>query len=409
MTRMVNSTPIVIGLIPIKLQLGSITLTAEEERFLNQTNNGQDERNGLPSASSFYRYQLCPGSWQMEQRAHELGVVAHETSAVAQRGEKIHAFLAGEPISLEPKDRELAEFLRERALAQLERIFGSEKLSFLIEKRLWLKVGERRPVLSGRFDQVYFTDKIALVQDFKSGWSEPEPAEQNAQMMVLAVLVGLSLPDLEEIIVQVISRSHGVSEARYGVRELETAYNQIHSVLTRLGKADAPLVPSVEACRYCPAILICPAIQEAIKPMTKKLVIEELPRQGPKATELLDRAGIVKNYIAELEKFYAKIVSDAPGSVPEYQMAPGPGKRAVSDWEAASARLGEYLEPHIVKEAQSFKMTQLEAALGDSLGLSLKEAKLKFNQILEGLIEIKYPAPSLRRSSIAKPRLSAED
>jgi hypothetical protein len=372
-----------------------------------QSPNGQDERNGLPSASSFYRYQLCPGSWQMELKARELGVVAHSESAAAMRGTLIHSYLAGEAVQLEPKDRELAEFLRDRASAQVLRLFGSEKLSFLTEKRLWLKLGGRRPVLSGRFDKVYFTSKTALVQDFKTGWSEPLPAEQNAQMIVLAVLVGLSLPSLEEIIVQVISRSHGVSEARYGVGELELAYNQIHSVLTRLSKADALLLPSVHACRYCPAILVCPAIQEAIKPMSQRVQVP--PVGGPAAAELLDFIEILENHFAQVRKYYAKILSERSDAIPGYSMVPGPGKRAVTDWEAASARLGEYLEPHIVKEAQAFKMTQLEAALGDTLGLSLKEAKLKFNQILEGLIEIKYPAPSLRRSSVAKPRLEAED
>jgi hypothetical protein len=45
-----------------------------------------DERLSLPHASAWRRYELCGGSWQLEQEAKRLGQAAHGASPVAKRG-----------------------------------------------------------------------------------------------------------------------------------------------------------------------------------------------------------------------------------------------------------------------------------------------------------------------------------
>jgi hypothetical protein len=106
----------------------------------------QDERLGLPSASSWRRYELCAGSWQLEQEAKRMGQAAHETSPEAERGERIHAWLAGIPdedgneIKLSESEQTTADFLQERAQYQAARIFGDEPTQQLNEKRLWLEL-----------------------------------------------------------------------------------------------------------------------------------------------------------------------------------------------------------------------------------------------------------------------------
>ena len=158
-----------------------------------------DERKGLPSASSWRRLELCAGSWQLEQEAKRIGQEAHKSSRAAARGSLIHAWLAGIPgedgkeIKLMEPEQRTADFLQARAQEQIERIFGDARVDTLIEKRLWLKV-DGRPALSGQFDKVVYSGDTALILDYKSGHSEPNPAEQNAQLKVLAVLVALHLP-----------------------------------------------------------------------------------------------------------------------------------------------------------------------------------------------------------------------
>ena len=99
-----------------------------------------DERKGLPSASSFRRYELCAGSWQLEQEAKRIGQEAHKSSPAATRGTQIHAYLAGEKVELSLADQKTADFLKERAEEQVKRIFGDSQVNVLKEKRLWLKL-----------------------------------------------------------------------------------------------------------------------------------------------------------------------------------------------------------------------------------------------------------------------------
>ncbi|SRR6266404_3254161 len=100
----------------------------------------QDERRGQPSASAFPRYELCKGSWQLEQEAHRLGQVAHVGGKDAERGNRIHAWLHN-PADIQLAEDELADAhaLKDRADEQIGRIFGDTPVHELRERRLWLK------------------------------------------------------------------------------------------------------------------------------------------------------------------------------------------------------------------------------------------------------------------------------
>jgi hypothetical protein len=365
----------------------------------------QDERLGLPSASAWHRYELCAGSWQLEGEARQLGQAAHETSAAAQRGSLIHAYLAGEvdedgtEIELDDSEQQTADFLQERAQEQAERIFGDTKTLNLAEKRLWLVVnGIKRA--SGKFDRcVYSADgKLALIQDFKSGQLEPIEAEISSQMRVLAVLVGLALPNVKEIVVQVITVFYGVSERRFTMPELAEAYRDIVETLHRINDPFAPLAPSAEACRWCPGINVCSAVKKLV-PAIAKLEVSVLP-DGILATELLDKVKILDGLIEQIKKYYAdRLTSDPSYVVPSYAMKPGNKIRKVIDWKTAKARLAEYLDDDQLNQAADYGIAQLEAALAKTLKISKDRAKAKFDEILFGLIEEKENKPSLKRTA----------
>ena len=167
----------------------------------------------LPTASPFGRYERCPASWQLEQEAKRIGQEAYKKSAAADSGDRKHGWLAGQPVELLPLELEDAQFLKERGDDQVTRIFGDAQTETLVEQRLWMELNGQ-PALSGRFDRVIWDGKIALIQDYKTGRSEPDHAEQNSQLKVLAVLFALNYRRVEEVIVQIVSRSHGVTEAR---------------------------------------------------------------------------------------------------------------------------------------------------------------------------------------------------
>jgi hypothetical protein len=367
---------------------------------MNETN---DERMGLPSASNWRRYELCSGSYQLGLEAKKLGQEAFGSSEAAERGDRIHAYLAGIPdedgneIRLNASEAATADFLQERCQAEVIRIFGDSPVKQLTEKRLWLTVKGRR-VASGQADRVVYNATTALVQDFKTGWSEPDPAEQNAQLKFLAVLVAMHLPDtIREVIVQIVSGPFGITEARYGLQELGLAYGDIHSTIEAINAPSAPLTPGPDQCRYCPAISICQACRNVAAPLTK-CQVSELPDGGQRAAKLLDEVALVRRLCDGIEEFYAnKLSADPSYDLPGYAMVPGNVRREVSSWEAAHVRLSEYLDGSDLWGAANYRLLDIEKALGKKLKLKGFKLKEKLAEILSGLIVEKQNAASLKR------------
>jgi hypothetical protein len=366
-----------------------------------------DERLGLPSASRWRRYERCAGSWQLEQEARKLGQEAHTGSPEAQRGELIHAWLAGIPgedgkeIVLSESEAQTAEFLLERMTDQRIRIFGEEPVQQLVEKRLWLTLNGKK-VLSGRFDRCIYTSFVALVQDAKTGWAEPDPAEQNAQLMVLAVLVALhmlaiGLP-LREVIVQIVSGPYGVTEARYDRAALKEAWDRIVATLRKLNDPKASLVAGITQCKWCPAQLICPANRDLL--MITKPLISKLPETPREAGRILDEIAVLRMFFDEAEAFYKKRLNDDPTfRITHYELVPNAPRREITDVEKARLKLSEYLDEAELNRASKLTLGEIEDMLGKKLGVHGKDLKAKSNMILQGLVTEKTPKPSLKRTS----------
>jgi hypothetical protein len=355
-----------------------------------------NEHKGLPTASPWRRRELCAGSYQLEQEAERIGQSAHLESDDAASGNRIHAWLNGEKPELTDSEATTAANLKERGDWQIERIFEGREYQQLREKRLWLHL-DGKPALSGRFDVVSYTNELALVQDYKTGFREPDAAEDNAQLRVLAVLIALNLPTVKEVIVQIVSGPFGITEARYSLAELSAAYEDIVKTLRAINAPDAPFNPSPEACKFCGAKLICQAIKDqVVKPLTK-LQMSALPLDGPRAAKLLDEVEIMAGLLKEIKKFYAAQFEDPAYSIPGYAMVPGALVREVVDWDAARSRLAEFLPIEQLNSAADYRLGELEKSLGKALKLKAKEAKEKMNQVLKGLVTEKQNASSLKR------------
>lgn len=274
--------------------------------------------------------------------------------------------------------------------------FGDKSLNFLIEDRLWLKV-DGREALSGQVDRVTYSGDTALIQDFKAGFSEPDPAEINSQLKCLAVLVALHLPQITTIYAQIISGPHGVTEARYSIAELAHAYNEILDTLRAIHAEAAPFNPSPEACKWCSGALICQKLKDTILPVAR-LQYSALPVEPERAAKLLDEVAVIKSHLIEIEKFYfQRLEADPSFRIPGYALVPGATRRECVDWPAARKRLEEFIDAADLAASETYSITDIEKALGRKLKLKAKEAKAKLNEILAGLIEEKQNAPSLKR------------
>lgn len=355
-----------------------------------------DERKGLPSASSWRRFELCKGSYQLELEAKRLGQAVDRPTRWSADGSKIHASMVpGSTVELTESQAKTAKFLAERSTDQLERIFQGQAYHVLREKRLWLN---GTPALSGQFDLCAYNDKLALVQDFKTGFSEPDPAEQNSQLKVLAVLVAIHLPStIEEVVVQIISGPYGVTEARYGLSELSTAYGEIVDTWKAINAPDAPFNPSPEACKYCKALLICQAVKNRVVPVAA-LKVRELPLEPERAGRLLDEIALLREHFGKIEEFYYDRLTDDPSaSIAGYALVPNAPRREITDVEGAQKRLSEFLEPGELAQVSTLKIGELEKLFGRKAKLKGEALKATFSQLLNGLIIDKTPRPSLKR------------
>jgi len=370
---------------------------------MNQMSDvNQDDRRGLPSASNWRRYELCAGSFQLECEARRLGQEAHKKSEAAASGERIHARLAGQSVELGETEATTAAFLAERAEEQVIRIFGSKDVPHIAEKRLWLDYDGKK-ALSGRFDVCYFTEKVALVIDFKAGWREVDAAEQNAQLKVLAVLVGIALPSVEEIVVQIISGPYGVTQANYNLEALSQAYREIIATLRAINDPNAGFNPSIAACTYCNANLICAATKALVKPLARTQM-SALP-DGDRAAKLLDECELLERHIDAIREYYAeRLTADASYELPGYAMVPNAPRREIADVDAARRKLGEFLDEGELNTAMDLKVGQVEKLFGKKVGLKGKELREKFNSIMHGVLIEKEPKPSLKRVA-GKPKL----
>jgi hypothetical protein len=199
------------------------------------------------------------------------------------------------------------------------------------------------------------------------------------------------------VVVQLVSGPYGVTEARYSLAELSAAYEDIVRTLKAITAPDAPFSPSPEACKFCGAKLICQALKDTVVGPLAKLQMSALPEGGDRAAKLLDEVEIMAGLLKEIKKFYAAKFEDPTYTIPGYQMVPGNTIREVTDWETARSRLSEFLPVEQLNSAADYRLGELEKSLGKALKLKAPQAKEKMNQILDGLVETKQNASSLKR------------
>jgi hypothetical protein len=146
-------------------------------------------------------------------------------------------------------------------------------------------------------------------------------------------------------------------------------------------------------------VLICQAvkdIKDTIGPVAKAQ-LSQLP-DGARAAKLLDEVELIQGHIDEIKAYYAgRLLDDPTYELPGWAMVPGATTREVTDWDKALARLGEHLDKEALNGAAAYRIGELEKSLAKAQKIKLKDAKSRFNQILDGLISFKENKPSLKR------------
>jgi hypothetical protein len=345
------------------------------------------DRGDKPSCSSFGRYSLCAGSFQIG-----LLVPRDEGGPAAQLGVDVHAALASGEISKLTEEGENLYNLCEHHLRKVQYEVMPAAVSFqtLFEQRLWW--GEE---WSGQSDRIDMWDDNALVSDFKTGRGEVEPAERNLQLRGLAVLTKRRFPKLKKIWVAIIApMAGGVTLAEYDEESLAAATEEVLELIKTISEEHAPRTPAPSACKYCPAKSVCPEVAE------KALTLPDSPAPttltSEKLSELLVIAEYVEDYIMAIRmEAKSRLALGVP--LKGWYMKDGAKKRAIENPTAAYNILADKMSPEDFAGACSVSVTGLEKAYAKATGLKGKAAKEAFDAELAPVITTKQNASSLTR------------
>jgi CRISPR/Cas system-associated exonuclease Cas4 (RecB family) len=352
-----------------------------------------DERQSKPSASSMERYQLCPGSWRAEQGQPD------ETTDDAETGNRIHAALAGEAVTLPLTDDEerVVEACRTQAAALIIATVG-EAARGTLERRIW-SLDEQ---WSGKPDVVALAvvagERHAIVIDYKTGRGDVTDATGNMQLRALAVLVA-DQHWADRVTVAIVQPLAGpVSTCVYDSAALDTARSEITGIIDAIQKPDAPRIPSAKACKYCKAKGVCPEAHKlaADAPLAVSRDGRELSISPERMAEFLEQVPAIEAVVEAVRAKAKRMLQDDPESVPGWKLKPGAERESITDpttvFNRASA-LGVNAEAFIgcVSVAKGKLKDAVKAATGDK-GKAL-DARLE--TVLAGCTETKATAPSL--------------
>ncbi|MDF3059343.1 MAG: hypothetical protein K0R17_3558 [Rariglobus sp.] len=370
-----------------------------------------DERAGLPSASAFQRYDLCPGSWNAAQLVP--AATRNQSSVDAAEGTMLHEQIALRSRADIEANSDLSQKLSHEQRATLLRAlnndaalieqYGITPRQVDIEKRLFLHDPVKlAPVASGKFDRVLYGDFNArvLVIDYKFGRGDVESAELNHQLRFSAAVLDAEHGPEEVIVAINQPRADGgmqVTSAVYTRDDLVKAREEVFAILEKIRDPNAPRIAGYEQCKYCPArgTSACP---ESIAAVAKVAGLPDNlnPSELAEALKLAKLAERVIEAMREQAKTWLAIQPDA---IPGWLMKPGQTRKSVTDAQRAFNILsadGLVTQDEFVA-ACSVKLTDLVEIVAEKKGLKVKAAREAVETSLRAdfLIDEKTTAPSL--------------
>lgn len=352
-----------------------------------------DERRNCTSASSAEADFLCAGRFLAQQ-----GLPYIPSSPDAEMGNRIHAALAGEQVTLSDDESDYVEKCRKVEDWFLNQIFQQTPEVYR-EKRYWGTFGEYRH--SGKPDVVFIAGEIAGIVDFKSGRNEVESASGNFQLRDLAVLIAKNHPSVKRVYCAIIQpwatftpEICGYSEADLVIAETE--------MIARIAASNDPQskrTPSDKACKYCRAKPHCKEAQETVLAIAKADTINSI--------KLLDAAGIsrflqaasIAESIIESVKEEAKRRLLAGEAIPNYRLKDGAKREVVTDPQECFNRCHKKGVPLAnFMDAVTINKSKLKDAVKLATGSKGKTLDFELAEILSGITEEKESAPSLSKA-----------
>lgn len=352
-------------------------------------------RGGHPSASSFYRYKNCPGSFLLGQGLESKG------SDEAKKGNIIHERMASGEYGFDDLRQECEE-LGKLEQEAIETTIGESDLSQR-EKRAWL-LENGNPVYSGQVDVVHVVHgnrTNCLVIDYKTGHESVDSADANAQIMALCVLVWdriiLRYGEAQEFKVygSIIGphQQPKISTVCYDYQAYKSARSACIDIVESLFEKSNEY-NSGDWCKYCAAKSICPAIKKELitmesLPVAKTITNEEL-------SAVIKKLPVIDGYSKDLKAEAKERLKFNPDCLPGLRLKPGTNRREVTNPTQCYRRAIDLgVENEQFMECVKIQLGELKKTIGQVTGKKGKSLDETLAIVLDGIVEAKQSEPSI--------------
>ena len=369
------------------------------------------ERKGLPSASSIDRFNRCEASLPLERLLRKRGELPpDQDSPAASHGRLIHTICEEmwdgrekvEGRYPESQIQEAAAYVAEARNIAMRAWGTDEEGEVVLEERFFLKENDVA-YATGQADVVWIREKEALVLDYKTGWGTLPQASDSYQLMAYAAMVA----DKYEVVsvrVAFIQQGRMASEHILSKHDLDTlsAFVLPGLLLDRnKNPFHSSFSPDPDGCKYCPCRLRCPALNAQYMIMEPDKKVEDifLPSlHNTKLEEMKTALGQLGAFERALDTEMLARAQEDPGAFIEYHIAPGRGRRVVTDAAALCEKLlADGVEPSEIYAAIKLSITDAEGLHRLATGLKGKMAKQDFESRYEDYVEKKEGKPGLHK------------
>jgi len=353
------------------------------------------------AASSAHRWLQCGASAVVDTSR----LKQRRSSPAAERGTLLHsvaeALLVGSPVPAQLEGEDL-----EAVMAYVSYVRSKAGHKLLELPVVFV------PDCGGTADCVIVHHSGLLeVVDFKSGFHPVDPI-QNVQMAIYALgairELDSVLEDVAEIRLTIVQpkcgepRSWDVSRKR-----LESLGGRISAKVEGIKDGNAEFCPSEEACHWCPAKAICPALQARAAEVAREDFKPEVPEGGEAAealgkhlAEQLELVPTLKGWISSVED-EAKALLLAGSPVPGWKVVEGRRPRNwTSELEAKAKLLFHLSEDQLYGPAPFVSPAQAEKLL---------KAAGADKKLVDPLVTKAEGPPTMARESDKRPAIRPGD
>lgn len=320
------------------------------------------------SASRTERFMSCPGSVRLEAQmpyepageAAAIGTAIHELSERILNGHEI------DDPDVNPEHLAMAQ-----EYANFINNLVEKPRKKLIEVNVDAGLKSLHPSLGGTADAVLVDGNHLIICDLKTG-RVPVEAKDNKQLLTyaLGVMRQFNAPASIQCTMHIFQPRAGHSKWTVSGVDLITHGHELKKAAELALSPDAPVIPSPDACKYCKAKTICPAMRQKVQDNARK----DFAPDTAITPEMLDLATLAADWSDAVITAAKKQLTDGE-TISGWNLKPGRKTRFWKSEALAAAALKDHPEAFSLKSPSAIADLKIEVS-EDLIGVKQAAASL---------------------------------